>query len=47
MYRDLPSAAPGGLPVACDAAARILCLPIYPDLKESDQMRIIEIVRGS
>lgn len=47
MYRDLPSAAPGGLPVARDAAARILCLPIYPDLNESDQMRIIGIVRGS
>jgi dTDP-4-amino-4,6-dideoxygalactose transaminase len=47
MYRDLPSAAPEGLPVARDAAARVLCLPIYPDLEEDDQMRIIEIVRAT
>lgn len=47
MYRDLPSAAPEGLPVARDAADRVLCLPIYPDLEKDDQMRIIEIVQGT
>lgn len=31
-YRELPSAAPGNLPVAGRAAERILCLPIYGDL---------------
>ena len=32
IYRSLPSAAPGRLPVARNIAARILCLPIYPEL---------------
>lgn len=45
MYRGLPSAARANLPVAADAAARVLCLPIYPDLSEADQMRVIEVVR--
>ena len=31
-YRDLPSSARGELPVARDIAARVLCLPIYPEL---------------
>lgn len=45
MYSSLPSAAPGLLPVARQAAARVLCLPIYPDLDPSDQQRIIDVVR--
>ena len=44
MYRELPSAARDRLPVANDAAARILCLPIFPDLSEEDQDRIIGLV---
>jgi dTDP-4-amino-4,6-dideoxygalactose transaminase len=32
MYRGLPSAHRDNLPVAANAADRILCLPIYPDL---------------
>ena len=32
MYRGLPSATRANLPVATDAAARVLCLPIYPCL---------------
>jgi dTDP-4-amino-4,6-dideoxygalactose transaminase len=44
MYRDLPSAAPEGLPVARRAAAQVLCLPIYPDLEPADQDRIIDLV---
>lgn len=32
MYRGLPSANRGNLPVASRAAEQVLCLPIYPDL---------------
>lgn len=45
MYRGLPSAARANLPVAAEAAARVLCLPIYPDLGEADQMRVIDVLR--
>lgn len=47
MYRDLPSAAPDRLPVAARAAEQVLCLPIYPALDDSDQRRIIDLVRGA
>ena len=47
MYRGLPSASQANLPVAADAAARVLCLPIYPDLSEADQQRVIEVVAGA
>ena len=36
MYRGLPSAQAGGLPVASEAAARVICLPIYPDLDDAN-----------
>ncbi len=45
MYRHLPSAQPGKMPVAEDIAQRILCLPIYPDLTEEDQDRVIAVIR--
>jgi len=45
MYRSLPSAAPGLLPVARRAADQVLCLPIYPDLAPADQDRVIDAVR--
>ncbi|MFC1665860.1 DegT/DnrJ/EryC1/StrS family aminotransferase [Pseudomonadota bacterium] len=35
MYRGLPSAFSENLPVATDAARKILCLPIYPNLEMS------------
>jgi dTDP-4-amino-4,6-dideoxygalactose transaminase len=41
----MPSAAPSRLPVATEAAQQIICLPIYPDLGEDDQARIIDLVR--
>jgi len=41
MYRGLPSAARTLLPVASNAADRVLCLPIYPNLSNDDQARII------
>ncbi|MCV2364651.1 DegT/DnrJ/EryC1/StrS family aminotransferase [Paucibacter sp. DJ1R-11] len=45
MYRGLPSAAPALLPHAELAAQQVLCLPIYPDLSEADQLRVIEVLR--
>jgi len=45
MYRDLPSASSSRLPVASRAAQQILCLPIYHDLSEADQERVLEAVR--
>lgn len=44
MYRDLPSASPSNLLTACAAAEEVLCLPIYPDLSEVDQDRIINAI---
>lgn len=46
MYRSLPSSRPDNLPAATRTAARILCLPIYPDLTAPDQARVIDLVRG-
>lgn len=45
-YRDRPSARAARLPAAREAADQMLCLPIYPDLAEADQDRIIELVRN-
>lgn len=47
MYRGMLSAQHANLPVAADAAGRVLCLPIYPDLGEEDQLRVIDLVRGA
>ena len=44
MYAGLPSADPSRLPVAVDAAARVLCLPIYPGLDHEDQARIVALI---
>ena len=44
-YRGLDSAAKENLPVAEDMTKRVLCLPIYPDLKEVEQNLICEIIR--
>ena len=44
MYRELPSADARLLPVARDGAARVLCLPIYPDLAMEDVDRITTII---
>lgn len=46
MYKGLASAEPSNLPVATRAARQILCLPIYPDLQDEEQERIIAIVRA-
>jgi dTDP-4-amino-4,6-dideoxy-D-glucose transaminase len=46
MYRGLPSAQPGLLPTARRAASEVLCLPIYPDLREPEVERVFSIIRA-
>ncbi|MFM0740383.1 DegT/DnrJ/EryC1/StrS family aminotransferase [Paraburkholderia xenovorans] len=46
MYRGLPSANRSNLPVAADASSKVLCLPIYPALSDSNIERIVSIVKG-
>ncbi len=45
MYRGLPSAHRENLPVATDAATKVLCLPIYPELTKEEQKSIIDLIR--
>jgi dTDP-4-amino-4,6-dideoxygalactose transaminase len=44
MYSQFTSAARSNLPVAADAAARILCLPIYPSLEDADVLRVCGLI---
>lgn len=44
MYRGLPSAAHANLPVARQASAQVICLPIYPDLDATMQATIIALI---
>jgi dTDP-4-amino-4,6-dideoxygalactose transaminase len=46
MYRGLPSAQHSNLPVAVEAASKVLCLPIYPTLSFDDVNRIVDIIEG-
>ncbi len=46
MYRALPSAFPGNLPVANLVSRRVLCLPIYPDLSDEDVINICGLISG-
>jgi len=46
MYRGMPSAQAANLPVATEAARRVLCLPIYAALSAEDQDRVIELIRS-
>jgi dTDP-4-amino-4,6-dideoxygalactose transaminase len=45
MYRGLPSAQRGNLPMAAAAADKVLCLPIYPDLQSQEQQRVTDLVQ--
>jgi len=47
MYRGLQSAHHSNLPIAVDAALKVLCLPIYPALLTDEQERIIDLIRGA
>lgn len=44
MYRGLPSARSSDLPVSVAASHRVICLPIYPELADTDQERIIQVL---
>jgi dTDP-4-amino-4,6-dideoxygalactose transaminase len=45
MYRGMPSAHRDNLPVATDAAFKVLCLPIYPNLEQHELERIVNLIR--
>lgn len=45
MYRGLPSARPGNLPVASNAADKVLCLPIFPSISNEEVGRIIDVIK--
>lgn len=47
MYRHLPSAQAENLPIAQDIAQRILCLPLFPDLRAEEQLRIVETIANN
>ena len=40
-YRGLESARPENLPIACQIAERVICLPMYAGLNDEDLIRII------
>lgn len=44
MYRDMPSANRDNLPVASDAARKVLCLPMSDALTPDEQERIVELI---
>jgi dTDP-4-amino-4,6-dideoxy-D-glucose transaminase len=44
MYRGLPSADKSRLKHAQAAAESVICLPIYPDLSEQDQLRVVAAI---
>lgn len=46
MYRGLGGALPESHPRARAIADQVLCLPIYPALSESEQLRVIHMIRG-
>jgi len=45
MYRSLPSAQRDNLPIAADAAVRVLCLPIYPTLDTDQIKKIVNVIK--
>ncbi|MEJ2793817.1 DegT/DnrJ/EryC1/StrS family aminotransferase [Iodobacter sp. LRB] len=45
MYRGMPSAAPGSLPVAKEMADKVLCLPIFTELLSADVERIVSFLK--
>lgn len=47
MYRHLESAQRSNLSVATKIAQQILCLPIYPDLTQTEQQRVIDEIHAS
>lgn len=47
MYRGLRSASTDNLPVAKITAEQVLCLPIYPNLENKDQQKIINLLANN
>ena len=47
MYRGLPSAQPGLLPVAKAVSAKVICLPLYPSLTDEEVHQIADLIRDS
>lgn len=47
MYRNLASSHRDNLPVASEAASRVLCLPMSPTLGLDDQQRTISVIADS
>ncbi|NOT64914.1 MAG: DegT/DnrJ/EryC1/StrS family aminotransferase [Methylotenera sp.] len=45
MYRGMSSAHRDNLPMATDAAFKVLCLPIYPELLQSELNYIVDLIR--
>jgi len=46
MYKGMKSAARENLPVANEISRKVLCLPIYPNLTDADQERVISLILG-
>jgi dTDP-4-amino-4,6-dideoxygalactose transaminase len=46
MYRGLASASQANLPVATKLAQQVLCLPIYPGLRNDQVDRILDLLSG-
>jgi dTDP-4-amino-4,6-dideoxygalactose transaminase len=46
-YSDSPSATGSNLRCAADAAHRVLCLPIYPDIPDEDIEAVLAIIEGA
>ncbi|WP_243032856.1 dTDP-4-amino-4,6-dideoxy-D-glucose aminotransferase VioA [Vibrio cincinnatiensis] len=47
MYRGVPSADVVHLPKANALAEKVLCLPIFTELKPNEQQQIIELIKGN
>ncbi|SFU20314.1 dTDP-4-amino-4,6-dideoxygalactose transaminase [Kosakonia arachidis] len=44
MYKGLPSTASYNLPNALHVSSQVLCLPLYPDLRDDEFERIVNII---
>lgn len=47
MYRGLPSAHRGNLPVATLMASQVLCLPIFPEMSSEELLRVVEVIKSA
>ena len=47
MYRGTPSAHRDNLPVASEAALKVLCIPIHPGMSDEDVNRVVDIIASA